>query len=361
MVADHFRHKTKEKAKDFFESSLVRFFKRTNNLNHTEYPLTVYYALKQTETDNVEQISSTGWETILEGLIQSGFSIGGTWPLRTERAGRMRSIASNALASSIVLVCRPRPETARSATRRQFLSELKRQLPPALKTLQQANIAPVDLAQASIGPGMEIYSKYKSILENDGSPLPIRTALQLINQTLDEFQSEQEGEFDTDTRWAIAWYEQFQFSPGDYGQAETLSKAKNTSIQGLANSGILQAKAGKVQLIRRDELPDDWNPTTDDRTSDWEATQHLIRALDKTGETGAAELLCKMRDRADLARDLAYRLYILCDRKGWTQDAIAYNSLILSWSEILRLTSEYVIASETGEQQLELRGTSNEQ
>jgi putative DNA methylase len=209
MVADHFRHKTKEKAKDFFESSLVRFFKRTNNLNHTEYPLTVYYALKQTETDNVEQISSTGWETILEGLIQSGFSIGGTWPLRTERAGRMRSIASNALASSIVLVCRPRPETARSATRRQFLSELKRQLPPALKTLQQANIAPVDLAQASIGPGMEIYSKYKSILENDGSPLPIRTALQLINQTLDEFQSEQEGEFDTDTRWAIAWYEQF--------------------------------------------------------------------------------------------------------------------------------------------------------
>jgi putative DNA methylase len=361
MVADRFRHGSKEKAKDFFEESLIKVFERTNKISHLDYPITIYYALKQTEADANDQLASTGWETILEGLIQSGFSIGGTWPLRTELSNRMRGQASNALASSIVLVCRPRPETARSATRRQFLSELKRQLPPALKTLQQANIAPVDLAQASIGPGMEIYSKYKSILENDGSPLPIRTALQLINQTLDEFQSEQEGEFDTDTRWAIAWYEQFQFEPGDYGQAETLSKAKNTSIQGLETAGILQAKAGKVRLLQRHELPENWNPTTDDRTSDWEATQHLIRALDKTGETGAAELLCKMRDRADLARDLAYRLYILCDRKGWTQDAIAYNSLILSWSEILRLTSEYAIASETGEQQLELRGTSNEQ
>lgn len=337
MVADHFRHGSKEKARKFFEESLIKVFHRANKLNHHNYPLTVYYALKQTETDDQDQVASTGWETILEGLMQANFSIGGTWPLRTELSNRMRGQGSNALASSIVLVCRPRPADAPKTTRRQFLSELKRALPKALHDLQQGNIAPVDLAQASIGPGMAVYSQYAAVLENDGSPLRVRTALQLINQLLDEFLAEQEGEFDGDTRWALTWFEQYQFNEGPYGEAETLSKARNVSVQGLVESGILQAKAGKVNLLKRTDLPKNWNPAQDDRTPDWEAAQHLIQCLDERGELAAATLLAQLADRADRARDLAYRLYSLCDKKGWTQEAIAYNSLVIAWPELQRL------------------------
>jgi len=340
MVADNFRHGSKPKAKEFFETSLIKVFHRANDLNHRDYPVTVYYALKQTETDDSDQVSSTGWETILEGLMQANFSIDGTWPLRTELSNRMRGQASNALASSIVLVCRPRPTDAPKITRRQFLSELKRQLPKALKTLQQGNIAPVDLAQASIGPGMAIYSQYTAVLENDGSPMRVRTALQLINQVLDEFLTEQEGEFDGDTRWSLTWFEQYQFEPGQYGDAETLSKAKNTSVQGMVDAGILEAKGGKVRLLKRDELKSDWNPESDSRMPDWEVAQYLIHELDQKGEMGAAELLAKLGSRGEAARDLAYRLYSLCDRKGWAQEGIAYNSLVISWPEITRLAME---------------------
>jgi putative DNA methylase len=341
MVADHFRHGSKEKAKQFFEDSLIQVFKRVNQINDKDYPVTIYYALKQTETDDQQNVSSTGWETILEGLIQANFSIDGTWPLRTELSNRMRGQDSNALASSIVLVCRPRPADAPKASRRQFLNELKRDLPQALKLLQQGNIAPVDLAQASIGPGMAIYSKYAAILESNGSSMGVRTALQLINQILDEFLTEQEGEFDSDTRWALTWFEQYQFNEALYGDAETLSKAKNTSIQGMVEAGILEAKAGKVRLLKREDLKTDWKPEKDERTPVWEITQHLIHTLDKNGETGAAELLAKLGNKADLAKELAYRLYSLCDRKGWTQEAIAYNSLVTSWPEITRLANEY--------------------
>jgi len=299
MVADRFRHGSKEKAKEFFESSLIKVFHRTNKVNHADYPVTIYYALKQIEIDDKNNAASTGWETILEGLMQANYSIGGTWPLRTELSNRMRGQNSNALASSIVLVCHPRPETATQTTRRQFLSELKRELPKALKTLQQGNIAPVDLAQASIGPGMAIYSQYTAVLENDGSPMPVRTALQLINQILDEFLTEQEGEFDGDTRWALTWFEQYQFNPGQYGDAETLSKAKNTSVQGMVEAGIIEAKAGKVRLLKREELPTDWTPDSDTRMPDWELTQYLIRELLNNGEMGAAELLSKLGDRGE--------------------------------------------------------------
>jgi putative DNA methylase len=251
----------------------------------------------------------------------------------------MVALGTNALASSIVLVCRPRPTNAPKATRRQFLNELKSDLPRALKLLQQGNIAPVDLAQASIGPGMAIFSKYTAVLESNGSPMPVRTALQLINQILDEFLTEQEGEFDSDTRWALTWFEQYQFNQGQYGDAETLSKAKNTSVQGMVEAGILEAKAGKVRLLKREDLKADWNPETDARTPVWEVAQQLIHALDQKGETGAAQLLAKLGTDATLARELAYRLYNLCDRKGWTQEGIAYNSLVTSWSEITRLAN----------------------
>ncbi len=348
MVADHFRHGSKEKAKQFFEDGLNKVFHQVRKSAHPDYPFTVYYAFKQTESDDEDSenetdsssIASTGWETILEALIQSSFAITGTVPLRTELANRMRGQGSNALASSIVLVCRPRPDNATSTTRRQFLNELKRELPDALKKLQQGNIAPVDLAQASIGPGMAVYSKYAKVLEPDGSAMRVRTALQLINQALDEYFAEQEGEFDTDTRWALAWFEQSQFNEGAYGDAETLSTAKNISVQGLVNSGILYAKGGKVRLLKRDELPTDWNPNNDNRVPAWEVAHHLIRALDKLGETGAANLLAQVGiDKGETAKDLSYRLYSICDRKGWTQLALDYNSLVISWQAIVQLAS----------------------
>ncbi len=335
---------SKQKAKEFFEEGLSKTFERLNKVVHSDYPLTVYYAFKQEETDQKgqddESVASTGWETILEGLIQSNFSIHGTWPMRSELSNRMVASGTNALASSIVLVCRPRPADAPKITRRQFLTELKRDLPPALKTLQQGNIAPVDLAQASIGPGMAVYSKYAAVLENDGSPMRVRTALQLINQILDEFLTEQEGEFDSDTRWALTWFEQYQFNEGQYGDAETLSKAKNTSVSGMVEAGILEAKGGKVRLLKRSELKPDWDPSSDNRITDWEIAQYLIHELDQKGEMGAAALLAKLGSRGEMARDLAYRLYSLCDRKSWTQEAIAYNSLVISWPEITRLASE---------------------
>lgn len=333
----------KEKARQFFEEGLQKAFQQTYKASHPDYPFSVFYAFKQAETEESADgkvTASTGWETMLEGLIRAGFSITGTWPMRTELSNRTVASGSNALASSIVLVCRPLPKDATKATRRQFLNALQRELPAALQAMQQGNIAPVDLAQASIGPGMAVFTRYQEILEPNGDRMTVRTALQLINQTLDEFLSEQEGVFDADTRWAITWYEQHQFNDGAYGDAETLSKAKVTSIQGLVNSGILAAKSGKVHLLKRDELPTNWTPDGDDRIPNWEAMQHLILHLQTHGEAAAAQLLAQLGNQGDITRDLAYRLYNICDRNGWTQDAIAYNSLVTSWSEISRLAAQ---------------------
>ena len=261
----------------------------------------------------------------------------------------MRGIGSNALASSIVLVCRPRPGDAPRTSRRDFATALRQELPRALRELQHGNIAPVDLAQATIGPGMAVFSRYSRVMEADGSPMRVRTALQLINQALDEVLTEQEGEFDGDTRWALAWFEQFGTGEGAYGIAETLSKAKNTSITGLVEAGLLAAKGGKVRLLRRDELLTDWDPSTDTRLTVWETAQHLIRALEQDGENGAAALLAKMGEQGEVARDLAYRLYTLCERKGWADEALAYNSLVIAWQGIGQLASRQT--AETPRQQ----------
>ncbi len=247
----------------------------------------------------------------------------------------------NALASSIVLVCRPRPEDAPLTTRRDFLKALRQELPAALRQLQRGNIAPVDLAQASIGPGMAIFSRHSRVLESDGSAMRVRTALALINQALDEYLAEQEGEFDADTRWALAWYEQFAFKEGPFGDAETLSKAKNTSVQGMVEAGLLKSGGGKVRLLKRSELKSDWNPAEDPRLTVWEVVQHLIHTLDKKGESGAAALLARVpASPAEAARDLAYRLYTLCERKGWAAEALPYNSLVVAWPEVARLARE---------------------
>jgi len=258
--------------------------------------------------------------------------------MRTEMKARQTALNSNALASSIVLVCRPRPTNAPLATRREFIAVLKQELPSALKTLQQSSIAPVDLAQAAIGPGMAVFTRYTKVMESDGSPMTVRTALGLINQTLAEVLAAQDGEFDADTRWALAWFEQFGMSEGAFGTAETLSRAKNTAINALVEDGLIIAKAGKVRLVPRDELQEDWDPATDKRPTVWESTQHLIRALDQKGEPGAADLLRKLGSgMGETARDLAYSLYIICDRKKWPQEAVYYNSLITSWLEIQNL------------------------
>ena len=303
LVATPYRFDgSKERAQQFFESGFGKAFAQMRQKQAPEIPLTVYYAFKQSESDEQDGEAapgnrvSTGWETMLEGMIRSDFQVTGTWPLRSELSNRPIASGTNALASSIVLACRPRAEDAPITTRKDFLSSLKKELPHALRDLQKGNIAPVDLAQAAIGPGMAVFSRYKRVLESDGSPMRVRTALGLINQTLDEVLSEQEGEFDPDTRWALAWFEQHAFDEGLYGEAEVLATAKALSVSALDETKILRSRAGKVRLLRRDELPADWNPASDHRLTVWAVTQHLIRSLDKNGETETAILATKVGD-----------------------------------------------------------------
>jgi putative DNA methylase len=340
LIADAARSGSKDKAKIQFEDGMFKVFSHFKDIISPDFPLTIYYAYKQTEQRGTDQKISTGWETILSGMINGGFVITGTWPMRTERAVKVASLDANVLASSIVLVCRPRPNNAETINRQDFLLALKRELPPALKQLQQGNIPPVDLAQAAIGPGMAVYSRYKQVLESDGSPMPVRMALSLINQVLDEYLAEQEGYYDSDTRWAISWFEQYGYDEGAYGIAETLSKAKNISIQGLVDAGILEARSGKVHLLRRNELKPNWNPKSDLRPTVWEAVHYLILALDKEGEQNAAELLKSMESLGDTTCDLAYHLYSICEKKKWSQEAQEYNMFVRAWPRLKELSAQ---------------------
>lgn len=338
LVATPYRHGNKENAEYFFLNGMKSAMSQMGNQSHSAFPATIFYAFKQSETQK-EGTASTGWETFLDALIQVGFSITGTWPMRTEYTGNLKKNMS-ALASSIVLVCRPRKTDAPTATRREFLTALKTELPVALKLLQRGNIAPVDLAQAAIGPGMAVYTRYGKVLDAEGKPLSVREALALINQTLDEVLAEQEGDFDSDSRWALAWFEQYRFGEGEYGVAETLSKAKNTSVAGMVDAGILASKGGKVHLFKPADLPADWDPTQDKRLTVWEMVHHLIGALETGGEPAAAELVARLGSKAEGARELAYRLYTICERKKWAQEALSYNGLVQSWPEINRLAQE---------------------
>ena len=337
LVATPYRHGTREKAESFFMASMTQAMQRLSLQAHGGFPTTIYYAFKQSESHNDRGISSTGWETFLAAVISSGFGISGTWPMRTELGNRMIGTGSNALASSIVLACRNRPSDAPIATRRDFIAALKAELPPALTHLQRGNIAPVDLAQAAIGPGMAVFTRYAKVLDAAGNRVSVGDALALINQTLDEILAEQEGDFDADSRWALAWFEQYGFETGNYGVAETLSKAKNTSVAGMVDAGILLSRSGKVRLLRPQELPDDWDPATDDRLTTWETLHHLIRVLEGGGESAAAVLVRKLGGWGEVARELCYRLYTVCERKKRAADALAYNALVQSWPEISRL------------------------
>ena len=352
LVATPYRHGNKQKAETFFLNGMTSAMHNLAEQSHPAFPVTIYYAFKQSESDGEEGTTNTGWDTFLAAVIEAGFAITGTWPMRTELSNRMIGSGTNALASSIVLVCRKRKASAPTATRREFVATLKAELPQALAHLQAGNIAPVDLAQAAIGPGMAVYTRYAMVLDAEGKPLSVRAALALINQTLDESLAEQEGDFDADSRWALTWFEQNGFSEGDYGMAEQLSKSKNTAVAGLVEGGILVSKAGKVRLLRPAELPADWDPTTDTRLTVWEMVHQLVRALEAGGDSAASALVAKLGSQAETARELCYRLYTLCERKKRAADAMAYNGLVQSWPEITRMAREMPPVIKTGTQDM---------
>ena len=333
LIASPYRQGSRGAAERFFLDGMRHAIRRIVDQSHPGVPTTVFYAFKQSERKGDTGIASTGWETFLDAVIRSGFSISGTWPMRTELGNRMVGRGTNALASSIILVCRQRSADAPVATRRELASALRQSLTPAIAHMQSGNIAPVDLAQAAIGPGMAAYTRYAKVLDASGKPMTVRDALALINQILDEVLAEQEGDFDADTRWALTWFEESGFAEGDFGRAEQLSKSKNTSVEGMERAGLLVSKAGKVRLLKPDELPADWDPRKDTRLTAWEMVHHLIRVL-PDGEDGAASLIRALGGAAETARELCYRLYALADRKNRPAEALAYNTLVRSWPVI---------------------------
>lgn len=328
---------SKDDAYRFFERGMITTFKQINIYVRDDIPTTVYYAYKQSEDDG-GSTASTGWETMLSAIIQAGFAITGTWPMRTERVSRTIGIDANALASSIVLVCRKRPVDAPICTRRDFINILKRELKPALQKLQESSIAPVDLAQSAIGPGMAVYSRFSKVLEADGTPMSVRSALQIINQELDLYFTEQDGELDRDSRFCVDLYTQYAFNDVKFGEADVLARAKNTSVEKLAARGILNAQKGVVRLLTRDEIPDKIEHRD---CIMWLLTQQLTRALDKEGVLGAAKIVSDIyTSEPEQAKALAYRLFQIAERKGWAQEAYAYNSLVISWPEIQSKAAE---------------------
>lgn len=335
LVATPYREgRGKEGARDFFEEGMFSTFKQVNKYAREDVPVTIYYAFKQSETEtknDVESTASTGWETMLSAIIRAGFSITGTWPMRTEMANRSIASGSNALASSIVLVCRKRPENAPMGTRRDFVMALKRELGPALDKLRSSNIAPVDLAQSAIGPGIGVYSRYSQVLEADGSSMTVRAALQLINQEVDAYFSDQDGELDRESRFCVDLYTQKAFDTIKFGEADVLARAKNVSIEGLAAQGLLASVKGDVHLLDRNEVSE----RVDFKAPTWLTTQQLTRALEEGGVAACAKIVSQtLGGRADGVKALAYRLFTIADKRNWQQEAFAYNSLVTAWPEI---------------------------
>jgi putative DNA methylase len=338
LVATPFRHGSKEKAEAFFLDGMTRAMHNLAEKAHPAFPVTIYYAFKQSETKADSGTSNTGWDTFLQAVLDAGFAITGTWPMRTERDSRSVGIGTNALASSIILVCRQRSKDAASVSRREFIRELNAALPDALDEMTSGGVhspvAPVDLSQAIIGPGMAIFSQHAAVLEADGTSMSVRTALQLINRFLAE------DDFDHDTQFCLHWFEQQGWATGRFGEADVLARAKGTSVGGLHATGVVASGKGDLRLLRSTELPPEWSPDTDARLPVWEALHHLIRALNQDGESAAGALLARMPARAEPIRALAYRLYTLCERKGWADDARAYNELVTAWSSIEQAAGE---------------------
>lgn len=338
LVALPYRHDSKEASELFFLQGMTQAMHNLVELTHPAFPISIYYAFKQSETKSDSGTTNTGWHTFLEAVLSAGMTIVGTWPMRTERTGRMMDQGTNALASSIVLVCKKRDAQAQTVSRREFIRELNAALPEALLDMTRGGVnspvAPVDLSQAIIGPGMAIFSQYAAVLEADGSKMPVRTALQLINRFLAE------DDFDHDTQFCLAWFEQQGWSVGQFGGADVLARAKGTSVAGLVEAGVVESSKGELRLLKWVEYPSDWSPETDNRTPIWEALHHLIRAVNQQGEAAAGALMARMPERAEPIRALAYRLYTLCERKGWAEDARAYNELVTAWTGIEQAANE---------------------
>ncbi|EKF23781.1 hypothetical protein C731_2149 [Mycolicibacterium hassiacum DSM 44199] len=343
LVANPYRYGGKDGAKRYFENGLHEVFRRAREAALPDYPITTYYAFKQSETTDSGE-TSTGWESFLEGIISSGWAVTSTWPLRSELENRPRSLGSNALASSIILALRPRSSSAPRTDRRQFIEALKAELPPALKDLQHGAIAPVDLRQAAIGPGMAVFSRYSAVIEPDGSRMTVRSALARINEVLAQVQNDQVSDFDSTTRFAISWYQLNGYNIGRFGDANTIANAENTSVDAMARSGILTSRAGKVQLIRPSDLDPEYDVLRDAHTSNWEALHHLIRLLEGEGIPAAGSFLQSALSRpdhvvdADLIKELAHLLFRIAESNGWTNDALSFNNLVTSWPEILAAT-----------------------
>ncbi len=338
LVATPYRHGSRAKAESFFMDGMTKAIQNMAINSTSAFPVTIYYAFKQSDTSS-SGTASTGWETFLEAVKNAGFSITGTWPMRTERTARSISIGTNALASSIILVCRKRPANAQTISRKQFLRELDDTLPESLAEMIGGSkgvspIAPVDLAQAAIGPGMSVFSKYENVLEADGSPMSVHNALILINKAIDEYFSQAESDMDSDTRFCVDWFLQYGFTTGPFGEADVLARAKGTTVDGVEQAGVIKSGSGKVRLLHLNEYSADWDPTIDKRVPVWEGCHQLCRAL-QTSETEAGRLLARMPEKGESIRQLAYRLYTQCERKGRTDDARNYNGLITSWHAIL--------------------------
>lgn len=331
LVASVYRHETKNKAETFFQEGMFQTFKRLYDKAHPAFPLTIYYAFKQSETSN-DETTSSGWVSFLQSIVDAGFCITGTWPLRTEREQRSIGIGSNALASSVLLVLRKRSENGAVITRREFIRQLNSEIPEAIKEMVEFGgenlVAPVDLSQAVIGPGMGIFSSYKSVIESNGAPMTVDTALKLINRYLAD------DDFDNDTQFCITWFESFGWSEGKFGEADVLARAKGTSVDGLKEAGVAESSAGKFALIKWENLPHDWNSNSDNRAPIWEILHHLIKANNENGENEAGKILSRVHAKAEAVRSLAYRLYTVCERKKWAQEAASYNNLILAWDSI---------------------------
>ena len=339
LVANSYRHGGKDKARAFFEDGFKQVFQHAREQALEDFPITVYYAFKQSEV-TADGTSSSGWETLLQSMISAGWAITATWPMRSERGGRMISIGTNALASSIVLSLRPRPDDAPVTDRRRFLSRLRSELPDALRKLQHGLIAPVDLPQALIGPGMAIFSSYAKVLEPDGTPMTVRQALARINEILDEVYAEQEGEFDPATRFAVAWYRQHGYDVGRFGDADSLARARNTSVDAMDRGGILTSRAGKVQLLAPSELPERYDVALDDIISAWEVCHHAIRLLRADGASATQALLIAAANHPrtpipeESVKELASLLFHVADSHGWTSDALGFNQLATGWADI---------------------------
>jgi putative DNA methylase len=334
LVAAKYRHGSDDAAEQFFLRGMTQALRNLSGQAHPSAPITIYYAFKQSETENDSGTSSTGWETFLDAVLMSGLALTGTWPMRTESSSRMRGMGSNALASSVILVCRLRAKDAGTISRRQFVRLLNEALPLALDAMtresegEHSPVAPVDLSQAIIGPGMAIFSRYDAVLEADGTPMTVKTALQLINRFLAE------DDFDSDTQFCLRWFEQHHWDSGQFGEADVLARAKGTSVSGVKASGVIDAGGGSVRLLKWKEYPSDWVPENDNRLPVWEALHQLIRAFNTEGDRGAAKVLAGVATKAEAARQLAYRLYTLCERANMAEDARAYNEVVTGWSGI---------------------------